>query len=353
MNKDIYIIENDINNKVYVGQTNNVTLRWQQHKSAAKTNTGRAYIDTIMHDFGVEHFSMRILESDVADANAREQYWIQYYNCFYPDGYNKTVGGKSGYGGCGWTPAKLNRKQLNSIIADIQNTKIPFEELGRRYGISATVVTAINWGDSYFDKKLSYPLREKLYSKKKFERLTYSLQYELDKTMAQIANENDVDLSRLNEINQGTAHWVPWLHYPLRSGKVTNSACRHIKEIIALLKDPSIPQKEIAKKFSLSASTISSINYGLSYKQKGENYPIRTNYQGNPNKLMLSQDEIAFLEDLLQNSTMSMRNIAKRFECTVESIMSFNNGAIKKYRDPNKKYPLRKKFQHPVSTICG
>lgn len=353
MNKDIYIIENDINDMVYVGQTNNVTLRWQQHKSAANTGRITVYVDQVMREMGVEHFSIRLLESDVKNSDDREKYWISQFNSFFPNGYNKTIGGERGYGGCGWTASKLNTEQLTSLIRDIQETKISFDKLGEKYGVSCAVVTAINSGESYFDKKLSYPLREKIYSKKKFERLVYSLKYELDKTMAQIAEENHVDLSRLNEINQGQAHWVGWLDYPLRKGKIVNEGCKNVEQIIQMLKDPNIPQKEIAKIFSISCSTVSSINYGKSYKQPGESYPIRTNYQGKGNKLQLSQDQINEMEDMLMNSDVSMRKIAQRFECTVESVMCFNNGAITKYRDPQKKYPLRNKFKTPVSTICA
>lgn len=34
--KDIYIITNDINNKVYIGQSVNPAHRWEQYKSTVK-----------------------------------------------------------------------------------------------------------------------------------------------------------------------------------------------------------------------------------------------------------------------------------------------------------------------------
>lgn len=43
----IYIIQNKINLKIYVGQTNNIKTRWNSHKSAARRQD--------KHDFSYIH----------------------------------------------------------------------------------------------------------------------------------------------------------------------------------------------------------------------------------------------------------------------------------------------------------
>lgn len=47
-----------------------------------------------MNKYGIEHFHIeKIEECDDSVANAREVYWIKYYNSYY-DGYNATYGGE-------------------------------------------------------------------------------------------------------------------------------------------------------------------------------------------------------------------------------------------------------------------
>ena len=353
MNKDIYIITNDVNNMAYIGQTNNITLRWQQHKSAAKQHSNNSPICKAMQEIGIEHFKIQILESDVSDPDKREQYWIKEKNTLSPNGYNRNKGGLSGYGGTTYFGSKFTDETLPFVINDIQNTKMSFKKIAKKYNVSNAIISDLNLGRSYYNKNINYPLRQTRYEKKKFERLVYSLKYELDKSMRDIANEYNIDLSNLSEINQGIIRHVDWLDYPIRSGKIMFDGCKYVKEIIELLKDPTIPQKDIAKKFNVSKTIISGINLGRSYIQPNETYPIRSNYQGKKEKLSLSENEINELEDLLANSSMSMREIAKKYECNVESIMSFNRGSINKYRKSNRTYPIRSKIKQPVSTICA
>src|SRR5271157_3263753 len=48
----IYKITNTINDKVYIGQTNNPSLRWSQHKSNAKYDRGRQVITRALLKYG-------------------------------------------------------------------------------------------------------------------------------------------------------------------------------------------------------------------------------------------------------------------------------------------------------------
>lgn len=55
-----------------------------------------------------------------------------------------------------------------------------------------------------------------------------------------------------------------------------------LKEIYNLLLNTNIPQKEIAKQFNVGEDVISTINHGKSRRQSGYNYPLRNNF--NPKK---------------------------------------------------------------------
>ena len=95
----IYKITNKINNKIYIGQTTKArpSDRFSQHRYAArhldqKSNTNYLYYS--MNKYGVENFTFEIIEEvDNQLLNEREQYWISFYNCKAPFGYNMTDGG--------------------------------------------------------------------------------------------------------------------------------------------------------------------------------------------------------------------------------------------------------------------
>ena len=94
----IYKIINTVNSKVYIGKAADMALRWQQHQREARVNKKRhlpLYRD--MHDFGIDKFSIEQLEVCAYDHthSSREEYWIEYYDSAYPNGYNIEVPGRS------------------------------------------------------------------------------------------------------------------------------------------------------------------------------------------------------------------------------------------------------------------
>ena len=91
----IYKIINNINSKVYVGQTNGtLSRRWSLHKQMHKTHSFVLY--RAMRKYGIEHFTMELIEEcDDNLLDEREKYWINYYDS-YNNGYNMTLGGTGG-----------------------------------------------------------------------------------------------------------------------------------------------------------------------------------------------------------------------------------------------------------------
>lgn len=159
MKKEIYIIKNDINKKVYIGQAVNSHLRFNQHRVCGKNYPGKSLIDDAIFEFGEEHFWCEVLEVS-EDYNEREKFWINYFNCLSPNGYNQTRGGSGlEYGIYNLNAAIKDEKILKSIIEDICNSQLKLIEIADKYQVSLNVISAINRGTSYKDSERSYPLR--------------------------------------------------------------------------------------------------------------------------------------------------------------------------------------------------
>lgn len=99
MNKlgKIYLITNNVNNKVYVGQTiQTLKKRFNGHCCYSKTDrSNNMYIKRAIHKYGKDKFTIHLLEECSIDKlNEREEYWISFYDS-YRTGYNLTLGGQS------------------------------------------------------------------------------------------------------------------------------------------------------------------------------------------------------------------------------------------------------------------
>jgi len=93
----IYKITNLINNKIYVGQTSKtIEERYETHLKNAQKHINRYLYDAMNH-YGYDNFEIKEIEQcDNKDLDEREKYWIAYYDCITPNGYNMTAGGGGG-----------------------------------------------------------------------------------------------------------------------------------------------------------------------------------------------------------------------------------------------------------------
>lgn len=90
----IYKITNKINNKVYIGKTEQINPeeRWREHiREAGREGRKHRAIYAAMRKYGVENFSFEVLE-ETQCPNEREQDYILEYDSYH-NGYNETLGG--------------------------------------------------------------------------------------------------------------------------------------------------------------------------------------------------------------------------------------------------------------------
>ena len=142
----IYQYTNKINNKKYIGQTNNFQRRVNEHKSCSFNPKSINYDDKIhqaIRKYGLDNFTIEILETinnvdDYELVNEREVYWIKERKSLITQwGYNILEGGKN----C-WrsflTPEDVN------IIKTLIKQGISYSEIQIKYPISKTFISNIN-----------------------------------------------------------------------------------------------------------------------------------------------------------------------------------------------------------------
>lgn len=91
----IYKIENIINHKVYIGQSNNIYRRYKEHFSP-NSKLSNTYLHYAIKHYGIENFTFQILKVTY-DLDYWEKFYIYWYRSADSNyGYNLTTGGQAG-----------------------------------------------------------------------------------------------------------------------------------------------------------------------------------------------------------------------------------------------------------------
>jgi group I intron endonuclease len=95
----MYKITNQINQKVYIGQTINPNKRWGGHKTQAKKDEPNQLISVAMKKYGNENFLFEVIATckNYEDANLTEEELIKQYDSLASGGkgYNLSLGGET------------------------------------------------------------------------------------------------------------------------------------------------------------------------------------------------------------------------------------------------------------------
>ena len=135
----IYKLENKLNGKIYIGQTmRTVEVRMKDHLYNSVSNRNKSYIDRAIGKYGINAFEVSIIE-ECADEklNEREIFWIAFYNCKKPNGYNLTDGGE----GCTGrvvslkTRKKISAARMGHPVNENVREKLRIANTGKKHSI--------------------------------------------------------------------------------------------------------------------------------------------------------------------------------------------------------------------------
>lgn len=271
MEKYVYKITNLINGKIYIGQTNNVKRRYQEHLHDKRKGHP---IHLAMKKYGKENFVCDILYHG-ENYNEEERRWIAYYETNNKDkGYNITSGGQDSSGESN-PMAKITQAQAQEVIDLLLYTNLSVEEISNETGLSIGLVNHINHGESWANTDYTYPLKS--FSNKLPEKLVERIIILLKNdsvTIDDIVRETNVPRYTILDINKGKHYVRTDITYPIRDVKLSRDT---ISKVVDMLSNTEMLYKDIAKELDVSISLVSRINCGTSWRNENLSYPIRSN----------------------------------------------------------------------------
>lgn len=270
----IYCYTNKINNKKYVGQTNNIARRIKEHRSNSFNPKSVSYNNIIhkaIRKYGEESFDIEVLETLIdksyEEVNEREIYWIKEKESLISQhGYNVLEGGKNA-----WHSSLLNQKEVKEI-KDMIKKGSPYSEICNKFGLSKTFISGINNGLYFHDSSQHYPLMSYRVEEDIYDSLIEDLE-KPEMTFKQLSEYYGLAESTIKKFNYGTLrHGYYNGEYPIR--KLTPSAYK-AQLIIDYLINTSLSKSEIVALTESSDETVRRINLGKSHKREDLIYPLR------------------------------------------------------------------------------
>lgn len=153
MSIGIYKIQNQLNGKVYIGQSIHIEKRWQEHCRPSS----QSLIAKAIQKYGKENFSFQILkECAESELDKFEEKYIKQFNSLAPNGYNIVLTSEDRT----ISFNKNNYAIFEQIVYDIQKTSKSFKEIADSYDLDLSMIYYINRGDYHTFPNLQYPLRK-------------------------------------------------------------------------------------------------------------------------------------------------------------------------------------------------
>ena len=288
------------NGKVYIGQSQNIYKRINEHNSYSFAGHGSCPLqlcEKAIQKYGrITTFTILEEVQDVSELDDKEAYWIQYYDSTNRDkGYNIASGGNvSGKRGIEHPNAAFTEQTLSQVIdLLINHTELSYIDIANLYGVEQNTIYRISAGFSYVNPKLQYPLRKNCHdyaikndvldyfnSQEQLLQLKEDIKYRWDLSLEKDLTEKyNLPKNIVREINHGDKFKEYGDYtYPIRNKNVRNSknlTIDDVKNILKELRETNITMTDIGIKYNFGRNAIAKINKGETYLIKDYDYPAR------------------------------------------------------------------------------
>lgn len=162
----IYQIRNKVNNKIYIGSTNNLERRWESHIYQLKNNIHHSIkLQKAWDKYGEDNFEFSIIEEfnsdNEDDKYIKEQYYLDLYESYTDKGYNmsniadtrklfKRIKSENS------VFTKITKEVAITIKRELCETDKQQQEIAEEFNVSRGVVSHIarleswvNYGEEY------------------------------------------------------------------------------------------------------------------------------------------------------------------------------------------------------------
>ena len=138
----VYLVENEINHKIYVGMTSNTpTHRFKQHVSNARAGSEHT-IHRAIRKYGAQNFTVFSYKTFDTRRGALmgEREAIEFFDTFLGCGYNETPGGENQTSGANSPRTSTTEKQVREIRIKHKNGA-SLNELGKKYNLDFSSIS--------------------------------------------------------------------------------------------------------------------------------------------------------------------------------------------------------------------
>lgn len=284
MTASVYIIQNKINNKIYVGKSIDPEKRRKSHIRVANNHKSKKHyaIHYAIAKYGEDNFSFHIIEQfeDEQECLDEECFWIEYFRSWdYDYGYNLTMGGD------GMSPSIATKEKMK-IALNSAETKKKLSEKFRGSKNSSSKLTEQN----------VIEIINKYNSDKNIKKYELAKEYGVSSTVIGkiITHKSWTHITDGYDIvvkNTG-CHLI---------GKTSNNILEEcqVVEIINKYNDGNHTYKELGKLYGISATAICSIINGVNWKHIYKKYEIE-------NKKHLNCGERSYNSKLSENNVIDI-----------------------------------------------
>ena len=332
----IYLVKNIKNGMIYIGQTRrSLDARRLQHIRDSKKGSNTRFHRAI-REYSTDSFEWNIIEDKIENdklLSVEKEYIIK--NNAYDEniGYNMKNFIEDG--------TKIDDDDLLEIISMLKTEEFTLKSIADAYGVSECHIGHINNGVTRRLPDFTYPLmntnRQRLLTEEEVNEIKDLLQTSQTSQM-EISKKFNISRKRVTSINNGDTYFDYETIYPIRKSISYTSDDKNI-DIVNLLLNKEHQLYEIAEKIDVGYDVVWNINngnnksaivcYEKTYNIKIDNFPILKT------RTSISDEDIFHeLYVLLTTTNMTYPEISKKIpELNKNTIVGFNNGTIKKYRN--------------------